>query len=425
MAFVHDSLGPTANSIFAGALATLALLLTIARLRRRGFGIVAVLVVATIALLDAGTLVSVGPAAVEVLGVGLLLWLLDEWRVRALSSRDLAASVPLLMLAWANTHGSFVLGLGLLGATWIGVVSQRDGRTRLFLAIGMLAALVTLVNPFGLRLWEYVATAVTGSRLQLITEWAPPNLGDRMWWAFVVALGLAAVGAAGWLARPRQGGPGTLRIDDVLIAVALAIAGLEQARHAGVLGIGAAPVVAAGVAWVGRRLPALPARTSRTRPGLHVAIFGALAIATGILVWARVGPTNTAAAVRADYPVDALPALDRLACGRPDDLHLFNDYSWGGWLEMVRPDIPVFIDGRSEVYGDAQVAGYAVIAGAQAGWDAALDAPGVETALVRSASPLVGALAARGWTVAYRDAVSTLLRRNPVLTECRAIVLFH
>ena len=419
MAFLHDSLGPTANSVVAGVLATLALLATIARLRRRGFGPIGAIVVGVIALLDVGTLASVGPAAVEILAVALLLWLLDEWRAGALNDRAITVAVLLLMLIWANAHGSFVLGLGILGVTWIGLVAERSRRARLALALAVAGSLVTLVNPFGIRLWTYVAGAITGSRLQLITEWAPPDLGDRMWWAFVAALALAVIGAVGWLARPRRPGPGTLRFDDILVVVALAVAGLAHARHAGIFGIGAAPAIAAGTVVLGAAgraaaawlVPLTTRRSPASIPRLNAAVLAIVGVLALVLVGARVGPSNTAAAVRAEYPVDALPALDRLACGRPQDLHLFNDYAWGGWLEMTRPAIPVYIDGRSEVYGDAQVARYAAIQALAPGWQATLDASGAQSALLRTGSPLAAALPAIGWDVAFHDDVAVLLAR--------------
>ena len=422
MAFVHDSLGPTANSVLAGGLATVALLLTIARLRRRGFGVVVGLVVGVIALLDAGTLVSVRPAAVEVFFVALLLWLLDEWRAGAVSGRALTLGVLLVMLIWANTHGSFVLGLGILGASWLGLVSERDPRGRLVLALGLAGAAMTLANPFGLRLWDYVASALSGSRLELITEWAPPNLADRMWWAFAVALGLAGIAGARCLARVARRRPGQGRLDDVIIALALAVAGLLHARHAGVFGIAAAPLIAAGLAWIGARLPPMPRRQVVSRPALNTGLLALIAVMTAAVIWARVGPSNTAAAVRAEYPVDALEAVNELACPAPSQLRLVNDYSWGGWLEMTAPDLPVFIDGRSEVYGDEQVQRYATIFGVRAGWDVALDATGAQVVLARTQSALVTALEGRGWTIVHADEVATLLQRPGVdmfRTPCR------
>ena len=37
----------------------------------------------------------------------------------------------------------------------------------------------------------------------------------------------------------------------------------------------------------------------------------------------------------------------------------FNQYSWGGYLGLMRPEYPVYIDGRSDIYGDARIRRYA------------------------------------------------------------------
>lgn len=429
MAFLHDSLGPTANSLLAGGLATMAILLTVARLRLRGFGMAIALVVGFLALLDAGTFVSVRPLVVEVFAVALLLWLIDAWRTGGIETRRFAVVVILEFLTWANTHGSFVLGLAILGATWVGLLIERDQRAPVVGVVGIGATLVTLANPFGLRLIGYVASAVTGSRLALIAEWAPPDLAASMWWPFVVALALGALGGLGapgrFSSKARRGGPavrsapGRIRPDDALIAVALGFAGLQHGYHAGLFGIAAAPAVAAGVVvLVGRGLgfegrgidPEAAGLAPASRRHANLGLLAIIAIFTGALVWARVGPANTDAAIRAEYPVAALPTLDALAAAWPGRLCLFNDYSWGGWLEMVRPEIPVFIDGRSEVYGDAQVARYATISGVGPGWAEALAATGANVALIPTSGGLASALlTTAGWATLYSDGHATLL----------------
>ena len=439
MAFLHDSFGPTANSLLAGALGAATILITVSRLRIRGFGVAVALVVGLLALLDAGTIVSVRPLVVEIFAVALLLWLIDAWRAGGIETRRFAVVVVLAFLMWANAHGSFVLGLAILGTTWLNLVVERDRRARVVVIVAVGSALVTLLNPFGLRLIGYVASAVTGSRLELIAEWAPPDLAASMWWPFVAALALAGVGMLAGIGRRAglarfgrrsssvmRAGPGSspnprrVRIDDALIAVALGFLGLQHAYHAGLFGIAAAPAIAAGIATIvdaGRsRIGFIRharedgAIDPQTRERVNLALLAFVAVLTGSLVWARVGPSNTTAAMQGEYPIAALPALDELAAARPGSLCLFNDYSWGGWIEMVRPDIPVFIDGRSEVYGDDQVARYATIRGGGPGSAKALAATGANAVLIPTSSDLAGALASTAdWTLLYTDDHAVLL----------------
>ena len=445
MAFLHDSIGPTANSLLAGALGAAAILLTVARLRARGFGVAIALMVGLLALLDAGTIVSVRPLVVEVFAVAFLLWLIDRWRAGGVQTRPFAAAVLIGFLIWANAHGSFVLGLGIMGAAWVGLVAERNPRARSLGLLGLGAALMTLANPFGVRVYAYVLSAVTGSRLNLIAEWAPPDVATSMWWAFSVALALAALAGLGTLAglagpgtlagpsrfrrrspSARDGGPGSsqnprrVRLDDALIAGALGFMGLQHAYHAGLFGIAAAPAIAAGIATIvhagrlrigfNRHAREGGVSATQTRKRVNLALLAFVGLLGASLVWARVGPSNTEAAMQSEYPVAALPALDELAAALPGGLCLFNDYSWGGWIEMVRPEIPVFIDGRSEVYGDEHVARYAAISGGGPESAEALAATGANAALIPKSSDLAGTLArTAAWTTDYSDDHAVLL----------------
>ena len=109
------------------------------------------------------------------------------------------------------------------------------------------------------------------------------------------------------------------------------------------------------------------------------------------------------------FPVALLPALDQVVAEQGPGARLFNEYTWGGWLIETRPDLPVFIDGRSEVYGDPQLERYAAIN--KAGPDAvtSLTDLGVTVALVKADSPLVADLAATGWQRTAGDDVGVVL----------------
>lgn len=102
--------------------------------------------------------------------------------------------LPFLMLFWANAHGGFVTGLGLLGL--FALVAAFDGwkfAAPVWLAAaGCVAA--TLITPYGVEYWRYLAGALTMQRAA-ITEWGPlvrtPLLA--VWVALVVAVWIAGL----------------------------------------------------------------------------------------------------------------------------------------------------------------------------------------------------------------------------------------
>lgn len=89
-----------------------------------------------------------------------------------------------LFAAWANLHGSFPVGLALLGLATVEDVAGRD-HARQAIATLALAAVATLVNPFGLDVWRYVVTIGTDPTIaQFVTEWRHTNVLDPAGAAF-------------------------------------------------------------------------------------------------------------------------------------------------------------------------------------------------------------------------------------------------
>ncbi|MDI6813647.1 MAG: hypothetical protein QME75_15920 [Deltaproteobacteria bacterium] len=78
--------------------------------------------------------------------------------------------LPALQLLWCNLHGGFLAGLGLIALFGAGEFLARRPFFP-FLAIFISSLLVTLINPYGLQYWEYIARAVLMPRPH-ITEWA-------------------------------------------------------------------------------------------------------------------------------------------------------------------------------------------------------------------------------------------------------------
>ncbi len=98
--------------------------------------------------------------------------------------------LPLLMAFWVNVHGTFILGLVLIGAYFAGealsaLFSQVGQPQRHPLpwhrlawlgGTGLLSALATLANPRGIEIFGYVRSLLANAPVQdLVTEWQPPT----------------------------------------------------------------------------------------------------------------------------------------------------------------------------------------------------------------------------------------------------------
>ena len=92
-------------------------------------------------------------------------------------------AVPLVMTLWANLHGSFVVGLVLLGcyavgrgievlfATWNGWATLGDRAFRRWVILTELAVLATCVNPYGFDLLMHTLLFPQNPNLKDIMEW--------------------------------------------------------------------------------------------------------------------------------------------------------------------------------------------------------------------------------------------------------------
>ncbi len=82
--------------------------------------------------------------------------------------------LPVLFLFWANLHGGFGIGLGVLAVMIVGRWLEEKKITRQSLFILFLCFAATLINPFGIRLWWEFWMQLSDSQLRWsIAEWYP------------------------------------------------------------------------------------------------------------------------------------------------------------------------------------------------------------------------------------------------------------
>ncbi|OGI22561.1 MAG: hypothetical protein A2287_07370 [Candidatus Melainabacteria bacterium RIFOXYA12_FULL_32_12] len=104
-----------------------------------------------------------------------VFWIYILERVRRGENR-LLWTLPVTMIIWANLHGGFVTGLGLLLIYALGEYLNKKDFLKYLWILG-LSILVTLINPYGINYWSYILDATTMSR-SLIGEWMPVSLVD-------------------------------------------------------------------------------------------------------------------------------------------------------------------------------------------------------------------------------------------------------
>ncbi|MBN2435630.1 MAG: hypothetical protein JXK07_10235 [Spirochaetes bacterium] len=103
------------------------------------------------------------------------LWIYVLERLRRFESHNKLIWVfPVTMLLWVNMHGGFLAGIGLVLIYAIGEFLNHKNYPKYFLALALIIP-VTLINPYGFKLWNYIIEASLMPR-PYILEWEHINL---------------------------------------------------------------------------------------------------------------------------------------------------------------------------------------------------------------------------------------------------------
>ena len=269
-------------------------------------------------------------------GLALQLWALTEWRA---GRRYWIWVLPVAYLPWANLHGGFVAGLGLLGAAALAIsFSRRDPFPRDLWLCLLACVLVSLLNPYGLSYWRYLVAALTMDR-PAVVEWSPLPL-TSLWGALAILFAsVFAIGAARAEPRPPP--------EAWALAVVSFLGALQSRRFLSVfvltMAVYGTPSVRALVAPLRRRIPAGPFPWRAIGHALVVV----LTLVTAQQAFMRLRDFAQEGVSFERFPVDAVAWLE--ARGGGDLLVHFNHGSYALW--RLFPKYRVSVDGRyEEVY---------------------------------------------------------------------------
>jgi hypothetical protein len=318
--------------------------------------------------------------------------------------------LPALFLLWINTHGSWLIGLGVIFVFLVsGLVDFRCGSIearrwtaaeRIRLEVVLLLSLAAIpFTPYGTRLAAYPFTVASSLPLNVgnILEWQPMPfnvLGGKLFLAIVLGFFLVQM-----MAQLK------LRLHEaVLMFGGIAMACLHV-RFLLLFVPFAAPIFAVLLAkW----FP--PYDRKKDHPILNATLIAGAIIA---MVWYFPTRGGIARIAGETFPVRAVEYL-RL---HPITGPMFNTYEYGGYLVGMLPEQKVFIDGRGDLYEDAGIFGeYLDVAGIKPSAFQVLRAHNIQWCLLESKEPLATVLAVQpDWEKRYTDGVSVIfVRRNPV-----------
>ncbi len=315
-------------------------------------------------------------------------------------------AAPLLVILWANLHGSFVLAPVLLGYAWVDNLARRRPARRA-LAVLVVGTVATLVNPLGLGVWAYAAgiggnAVITGRA----TEWqrtAPFTVPGTLFYASVLGAVVLAVRC-----RARLSGADWLWLGAMAALGAAAVRGLAWWPAGAVLVVAAAAPFAASLGT-----------DTRVRRGSALnTVVACLLMVVLVLAapwWRPADLVTGRRALLAYAPAGLATALRGIA---PAGSRVYVPQTWGSWFEWAVPGATYFVDARFELFDAAVWSDLDAIVAGGASAAQALNERHVDIVVLAAGDSGPGS----AWTQVYADPDGQILIRSPLPTVARARV---
>jgi hypothetical protein len=371
------------------------------------------------------------PHLVTMLFTVILLMILD--RARQGRTRWLWA-LPLFFVLWTNLHGGFLAGLIILAGYTVGELARAlftgdslDRRAAIqssarYALTGFFCVLATFVNPYTYHLHAHIYQFFSEPyHLENINEFQSINFHSPAA-PYLEALLLSGAFAAAWFVVKRRD-----FVPLVLIAGWAHLA-LFSARNIPLFAIIAAPFVAQALyemlsglehaqaaAWIGRatagfRTAAAEFAETDRHWRLHLASAG-----TAIVVALLIASPNATGKLKPEYDPERYPAKALSVLRADPGSRIFTDDEWGDYLlYQLYPGHKVFVDGRSDFYGQDFEQKYRDVMSVRYDWEQSLNRYKVDTIILSTKAALAGAIKQSGhWRTVYDDTVAIVFRAVP------------
>ncbi len=329
---------------------------------------------------------------------------------------------PALMVLWVNVHGSFILGLILVGAYLVGegvrkLLKQAEAlswrQIGLIAGTGLLSGLAVLANPRFTGIISYTFKLLTDPpSQQLIEEWQSPTPQGFANIFFFVSIIIFIVVLA--FSKYR------LTITELLLFVGFVWLAWSGQRYVVWYGIISMPILARLIKDLPIKTPVFVPQKNWLNLALALVVFIPTLLVQPWLVerlplparyWEQVQRGSPAGPlIDTATPVAAAEYLKSHPGG-----HLFNEMGYGSYLIWAVPGQGDFIDPRVELFPYDQWMDYIDVSEG-INYDQILQRYGVDRVLLdkKKQPELASALSSdQNWSLEYEDAYAELWTKLP------------
>ncbi|HOW58110.1 MAG TPA: hypothetical protein PLO78_00125 [Candidatus Omnitrophota bacterium] len=297
------------------------------------------------------------PQVMNILMVAVFMWLLENIRQKKLSWQWFYL-FPFLIMLWVNLHSGYLIGVMVLFTFLAGDALQiflrkseegTFGEKNLWhlTIVSFLSPVVALVNPSGFKIWHYPFETLRSQAMQQgILEWLSPDFHHPFYKPFIAVM---VLGAFAFMATHRK-----RNITEMFLYAGTMAAGLISRRHIPFFAVVAVPIISRALLdcfqdskwWLFLEEKILSPKPSRIVQIVNTVLVISVLAVTGQRTSQQI--LSNEIVIRGEFPVEAIKFMKEKGITK---LHGYNEYGWGGFL--IWNDIPVFIDGRVDMYGGA------------------------------------------------------------------------
>ena len=261
--------------------------------------------------------------------------------------------LSLLLILWANLHGSFILGLATIPFFALEALMkvpkvERREVLKNWSIFFVIASCFSLATPYGFQGIAFGANLISSEYISRIIEWAPTsgtNLHPIEFWLLLI-LSLSLFGKL------------KLSLARLLLLLGLLHEAFAHVRYVSIFGLVAPLILAVPFNHFYQAIQLKQGSASRVdlffarlcKPINRSLLLGLALLAVFAAGIAQYAQEN--ASPETNAPLKALEAAKEQGASG----HVLNYWNFGGFL--ISQNIPVFIDGRADLYGDKYVDQY-------------------------------------------------------------------
>lgn len=277
--------------------------------------------------------------------------------------------LPILIVLWANMHGSFLLGICLpyfyliikiiesfififrkkyslinkIGSFFNFKTKLKKKDLKIFFGFTIISSFCALLTPYGLKLFNFLSSYKNNAYLKLIAEWLPQYYEPFFYFQIIyIGIIIAALFTSFLLYKNKKENNSLWQFSLVLFFIFMAI---KSKRHFPLLFISSLPFLST---FLYEEIKDVVANIKIKKSIIDIFIkvyFNLLFLSIFALLLTKIKIVkNPFIYYCRNYPCQAVEFLKN----KPGikEARLFNTYGWGGYLTHQWPEKKIFIDGR-------------------------------------------------------------------------------